>query len=170
VIVDANVLIYAVDRTSPFHTSAATWLTAALNGPTRTGLPWPTLTAFQRIATNPRAAANPLTPKAAWEHIEAWLAAPAAWIPVPGPRHAEVLGELIAAGDLRGNLVADAHLAALAIEHGVPICSYDSDFARFPHHPRFSPPPRPPPIRGAGMSPFLFCARWRRSGRQHQRT
>lgn len=131
VIVDANVLLYAADRGSPFHAPSAAWLDEALNGPARVGFPWPSLIAFLRIATHPRAAANPLTSREAWSLADDWLEADAAWIPVPGARHAEVFRRLVIDGDLRGNLVPDAHLAALAIEHGVGICSADSDFARF---------------------------------------
>jgi toxin-antitoxin system PIN domain toxin len=131
VIVDANILLYAVDATSPFHERARAWLEEALNGPTRIGFPWPTLTAFLRLSTHARASLHPLTPTRAWEFIDEWLAAEPAWIPVPTSRHAEVLKRLTVDGDLHGNLVSDAHLAALAIEHGVGICSADSDFARF---------------------------------------
>ncbi|MFD1827175.1 type II toxin-antitoxin system VapC family toxin [Mumia zhuanghuii] len=130
-IVDANVLLYAVDRTSPFHEVAADWLEGALSGTTRIGFPWPTLLAFQRIATHPRASASPRSPAEAWSFVEDWIQAEQAWIPVPGPRHAEVLGRLLVDGDLRANLVPDAHLAALALENGVGVCSFDSDFARF---------------------------------------
>jgi hypothetical protein len=132
VIVDANVLLYAIDSESPFHGAARTWLEQALEGPTRIGFPWVTLTAFLRISTHPRASAEPLTPAEAWSFVKDWLAAEPAWIPGPTPRHAEVLERLVIEGDLRGNLVTDAHLATLAIEHGVGVCSADSDFARFP--------------------------------------
>lgn len=130
-IVDANVLLYAVDTNSAFHKPSRDWLENALNGPHRIGFPWVSLTAFQRISTHPRISANPLTPEQAWSHIQDWLDADQSWVPEPGSRHAEVFAELIISGDLRGNLVTDAHLAALAIEHGVGICSLDSDFARF---------------------------------------
>ncbi|MDT5348944.1 MAG: uncharacterized protein QOH91_2231 [Mycobacterium sp.] len=130
-IVDANVLLYAVDSGSAFHEPAKDWLEKALNGPTRVGLPWASLTAFQRIATHPRASATPLSPRQAWSYVADWLAADRSWIPMPTDRHAGVLQRLIIDGDLRGNLVIDAHLAALAIEHGVGICSADTDFARF---------------------------------------
>lgn len=131
-IVDANVLLYAVDSGSAFHKSSKIWLENALNGPARIGFPWVSLTAFQRIATHPRVSANPLKPHDAWSYVTDWLEADQAWVPHPGERHAEILGRLLVHGDLRGNLVTDAHLAALAIEHGVGICSFDSDFARFP--------------------------------------
>ncbi len=130
-LVDANILLFAVDRTSPFHRSAADWLTLQLNGPRRVGLPWQTLVAFLRISTHPRAADRPLSSDVAWSHVEAWLSAPAAWVPQPTERHAEVLGSLIRSYQLSGNLVSDAQLAALAIEHGLTVCSADSDFARF---------------------------------------
>lgn len=130
-IVDANVLLYAVDDTSRFHVTARAWLESAMNGVERVGLPWATLMAFQRIITHPRATTNPLAAEQAWTFISDWLDADQAWVPVPGARHREILGTLLVDGDLRGNLVTDAHLAALALEHGVGICSFDSDFARF---------------------------------------
>jgi uncharacterized protein len=131
-IVDANVLLYAVDASSPFHQPARNWLETSLNEPARIGLPWASLLAFQRISTHPRASARPLSPSQAWSFVADWLDADATWVPVPGDSHAEIIRDLIVAGDLRGNLVTDAHLAALAIEHGVGVCSADSDFARFP--------------------------------------
>ena len=130
-IVDANVLLHAVDSTSHFHTTAQTWLEKAMNGVERVGLPWVSLMAFQRIITHPRVTANPLTPADAWSYITDWLDADQAWVPAPGSRHRDILGQLLIDGDLRGNLVADAHLAALAIEHGTAICSFDSNFTRF---------------------------------------
>jgi len=131
-LVDANVLLFAVDRTSPFHAPASRWLTDRLNGPGRVGLPWQSLGAFLRISTHPRAANRPLSPADAWKHVEDWLDADPAWIPQPTNRHATVLGSLIEKHHLRGNLVSDAQLAALAIEHGLAVCSADTDFARFP--------------------------------------
>ncbi|MGC0272077.1 TA system VapC family ribonuclease toxin [Pseudactinotalea sp. Z1739] len=130
-IVDANILLYAVDNQSHFHTTARTWLDSAMNGVERVGLPWVSLMAFQRIITHPRVTAHPLAPADAWSHITDWLDADQAWVPTPGARHREVLGQLLIEGNLQGNLVTDAHLAALAIEHGTGICSFDSDFARF---------------------------------------
>lgn len=130
-IVDANVLLYAVDEQSHFHVAAREWLDSALNGAERVGLPWASLLAFQRIITHPRVTESPLTPATAWGYITDWLDAEQAWQPSPGPRHREILGRLLSQGNLHGNLVTDAHLAALAIEHGTGICSFDSDFARF---------------------------------------
>ena len=130
-LVDANILLFAVDSASPFHDRAARWLTERLNGTRRVGLPWQNLGAFLRIATHPRATSRPLSPDEAWSLVAEWLAAGSAWIPGPTERHAEVLGGLVRTYQLRGNLIADGQLAALAIEHGLTICSADTDFARF---------------------------------------
>ena len=131
-LVDANVLLYSVDEDSPFHGRARDWMVAALNGPQRVGLPWVSLWAFVRIVTNPRALTDPLTPGEAWEYVEGWLDAPAAWVPAPGHGHREILGSLLPGHDLRAGLVTDGVLAAIAIEHGLTVVSADSDFARFP--------------------------------------
>lgn len=130
-LVDANLLLYAADERSPYNRAAVEWITAQLNGPRRVGLPWQSLGAFLRIATHPRAMARPLMPAPAWQQVTDWLDAPAAWVPVPGRSHAELLGDLITRYDVRGNLVPDAQLAALALEHGLTVCSADTDFARF---------------------------------------
>jgi hypothetical protein len=106
-------------------------MTDVLNGPARVGLPWQSLTAFLRIATHPRAFERPLEPNAAWERITDWLAAPASWVPGPGAQYPRILGELIRTYGLTGNLIPDAALTALAIEHGVSLISTDTDFARF---------------------------------------
>jgi toxin-antitoxin system PIN domain toxin len=130
-LVDANILLFAVNESAPEHSRAAAWLEDALNGNRRVGLPWESLTAFVRLATNPRAVPKPLAPADAWSFVEDWLAAPAAWVPVPTERHAAVLGDLVRRHRPVAKLVPDAHLAALAIEHGVEIISADTDFARF---------------------------------------
>lgn len=130
-LVDANLLLFAVDSASPFHEAAAAWLEATLNGERRVGLPWESLTAFVRVATHPRASDRPLRPDQAWVFVEEWLAAPTVWVPLPTDRHASVLGGLLGRYRLAGNLVPDAHLAAIAIEHGLTVCSADTDFARF---------------------------------------
>lgn len=130
-LVDANLLLYAADERSPHNHAAAEWITEQLNGPRRVGLPWQSLAAFLRIATHPRALTNPLTPAVAWRQVSEWLAAPAAWVPAPGSSHAELLGDLVTRYEIGGNLVPDAQLAALALEHGLMVCSADTDFARF---------------------------------------
>jgi toxin-antitoxin system PIN domain toxin len=131
VLVDANILLYSIDVTSAFHRRADTWLTEALNGSRRVGIPWISLAAFLRIATNPRASKHPLTPALAWEHIDGWLDAPATWVPEPGRGHRDILRDLVTRLDMRAGLVTDAVMAAICIEHGLDIVSADSDFARF---------------------------------------
>lgn len=131
-LVDANILLYAVDERSAAHERALTWIEGALNGPQRIGLPWQSLTAFVRIVTHPRALPAPLTPDEAWSYVDDWLDAPAAWVPEPGPSYRTILAGLVRDLDLRGNLVSDAALAAMALEYGVAVVSADSDFARFP--------------------------------------
>ena len=130
-LVDANILLFAVDDSSPFHAAAAEWIVEQLNGSRRVGLPWQVLGAFLSIATNPRAAEHPLSPDEAWAQVDEWLSADVAWIPGPTERHADVLRSLVLSHQLRGNLVSDAQLAALAVEHGLTIYSGDTDFARF---------------------------------------
>jgi toxin-antitoxin system PIN domain toxin len=103
----------------------------ALEGSRRVGIPWQTIGAFLRISTHPRLFERPLTSAEAWHAIKGWLDAPACWIPTAGERTAHILGELLTSQDVRGNLITDAQLAALAIEHGLPVVSADSDFARF---------------------------------------
>lgn len=131
-ILDANVLIYAADRSSDRHKVAAAFITDALNGDCRIGLPWQTLGAFLRLVTHPRIMSDPLSPREAWKDVEGWLSTEVAWMPEAGPRTAQILGGLMQRHGCTGNLVADAQLAALAIEHSVPVVSADSDFARFP--------------------------------------
>lgn len=131
-LVDANILLYSVDTSSPFHARADDWMVSALNGGRRVGLPWMSLLAFLRISTNPRASERPLTPDEAWEHVDGWLGARSVWTPEPGPGYRSILHDLMTRLDVRAGLVTDAYLAALCLEHGLTIVSADSDFARFP--------------------------------------
>jgi uncharacterized protein len=130
-LVDANLLIYARNEGDPRHAEAGSWLQEVLNGPVRIGLPWPSLSTFLRLSTHPRAFGQPLSVDDATDQVLGWLAAPAAWIPLPTSSHAQVLTDLLRRHRVVGPLVSDAVLVALAIEHGVPIASTDSDFARF---------------------------------------
>ncbi len=130
-LVDANILLFATDDASPFHEPAAEWLAERLNGLRRVGLPWQVLSAFLRISTHPRAGRHVLSPDQAWSQVDDWLTADVVWIPAPTERHAEVLRSLVLSHQLRGNLISDAQLVALAIEHGLTVCSADTDFARF---------------------------------------
>lgn len=131
-LVDANLLVYAHDRSSSFHQPCRRWLQEQLEGPRRVGIPWQSIVAFLRLTTNPRVVNNPLRPGAAWRHVESWFASPVAWRPLPTERHGELLGRYVVDLELTANHVTDAHLAALAVEHGLELCSNDSDFARFP--------------------------------------
>jgi toxin-antitoxin system PIN domain toxin len=130
-LIDASILLYAVDATSPQQRRTAQWLSEQLSGSRRVGFPWQSLVAFVRIATHPKAAWQPLTPDDAWSYVADWLAPEVAWVPTPTEQHGRILAGLIKDYQLRGNLVADAELAALAIEHGLTVCSADTDFARF---------------------------------------
>lgn len=130
-LLDANLLLYAVHRRAKQHEAAAAWLTEQLNGSRRVAFPWQSVHAFLRISTHPRAFERPLPPKTAWGLVADWLAAPVSWTPEPGPAYAQLLGRLISTYEVRGNLVPDAALAALAIEHGLTVISSDTDFALF---------------------------------------
>ncbi len=132
ILLDANLLIYAHVTSFPQHVRAREWLDAQLGGSGPVGLPWPTLLGFLRIVTNPRVFQRPEPMAWAWRQVSAWLDAEVAWIPQPTERHREVLGSLLQGAGVQANLVPDAHLAALAIEHGLVVCSTDGDFARFP--------------------------------------
>ena len=131
VVVDANVLLYAVDSESAHHEEALVWLDTSLAGAEAVGLAWIALLAFIRIGTNHAILAEPMTVDEAVGQVEAWLAAPAAVLAQPTARHAGVLRGLLRETGTAGNLTTDAHLAALAVEHAAEIVSYDRDFARF---------------------------------------
>jgi toxin-antitoxin system PIN domain toxin len=132
ILVDANLLVYARVSGMPEHEAAREWLDDRLNGAPRVGLPWPSLLAYMRLVTNPRVFERPETVDAAWKQVEQWLDIAAVWIPTPGDRHRQILGGMLASIGGRANLVPDAHLAALAVEHGLTLCSTDGDFGRFP--------------------------------------
>jgi toxin-antitoxin system PIN domain toxin len=130
-LVDANILVYAHVSSFPQHGAARDWLDRQLNGSALVGLPWASLLAFLRLVTNSRIFEHPESIAGAWNQVQEWLACETVWAPAPTKRHAEVLGELLKLPGVHGNLVPDAHLAALAIEHGLTLCSTDGDFARF---------------------------------------
>jgi uncharacterized protein len=131
IIVDANLLIYAHERASPEHGVARRWLEARLSGRPRVGLPWPSLVAFVRLVSNPRLVERPTPVSEAWERVREWLGRPQAWVPVAGEEHLFILEQLLRSGGMTSSLVPDAHLAALAIEHGLILCTADRGFARF---------------------------------------
>ena len=131
VLVDTNVLLYAVNRRLPQHRPARRWIEAALSGDEPVGLAWMALLAFVRIVTRPALSPRPLTADAAFDLVDAWLSAPAATVVAPTTRHAALVRGLLSESGTAGNLVVDAHLAALAVEHRARICTFDRDFARF---------------------------------------
>lgn len=130
-LVDVNLLLYAADTLSRFNPAAREWLLEQLNGSRQVGLPWQSLASFLRLSTHPRLSARPLSPEEAWREVSTWLESPVAWLPEPGPGYAAILGDLLARYEVSGNLVPDAQLAALALEHGLTVYSADTDFARF---------------------------------------
>ncbi len=131
ILVDANLLLYAKFEDMPQNRAARAWLEEQLTSPGRVGIPWQSILAFIRLSTNGRIFTRALTPQAAWQQVLEWLANRRVWIPEAAEDHVVVLGRLLETTHATGNLVSDAHLAALAIEHGLTLCSADSDFARF---------------------------------------
>jgi toxin-antitoxin system PIN domain toxin len=131
ILLDANILIYAVNEDAPIHRKAKSWLESAISGPDTVGFSWNVLLAFLRLTTRPGLFRNPLPLETSLDFIASWLEQPSATIVNAGPRHLRILRELLLPIGAGGNLTSDAHLAALAIEHGAELCSSDSDFARF---------------------------------------
>jgi toxin-antitoxin system PIN domain toxin len=132
ILIDANLLLYAYDASSAQHQRAHAWLSRVLAGPQPVRFAWMSLLAFLRIGTDSRIFARPLTIAEAEAAVASWLALPAVAIVDPGERHWTILSELLRAAQPRAALVMDAHLAALAIEHGITLCTSDRDFSRFP--------------------------------------
>jgi uncharacterized protein len=130
-IVDANLLLYSVDAQSPRHQAARLWLTRQLSGDDTIAFAWGGLLAFLRLSTNPRVFEQPLSADRAFDVIDDWLRQPCVVIVHPGARHPTLVRQLLSPLGTAGNLVSDAHLAALAIEHGAELNSCDTDFARF---------------------------------------
>ena len=130
-VVDANVLLYAVNADSRHHEASRRWLDGALAGGDVVGFSWMVLTAFLRISTKVGLFPQPLVPGEAVDQVRQWLGAPGASVVSPTAAHAELLARLIDQVGTGGNLVNDAHVAALALEHGADVVSYDADFGRF---------------------------------------
>ncbi|MCG6923772.1 MAG: type II toxin-antitoxin system VapC family toxin [Acidobacteria bacterium] len=132
ILVDANLLIYAIDSDAPLHRQAREWLEGALSGTTRVGLAWIVLLAFLRITTRAGILVHPLSLAEATDYVDSWLDQPFVESLPTGPDHWGILRSLLAATGTAGNLTSDAHIAALAIEHRATIYSTDHDFGRFP--------------------------------------
>lgn len=131
-LVDANVLLYAVNEDAPQHSKARAWLENALTGPEPVGFDWTVLLAFLRLSTRSAVFPRPLSVAQAMEVVASWLGQPCAEIVDPAERHLDVLRRLLEPLSTAGNLTSDAHLAALALEFGAELCSCDADFGRFP--------------------------------------
>ncbi len=141
-LLDLNLLLYAVDETSPHHDLAREWVEATLSGPQTVALAWSVLLGFVRLSTRAAVFRAPLELDQALDLVDSWLAQPSTTVIHPTDRHATVLRSLLAPLGTAGNLTTDAHLAALSIEHGAELCSTDADFSRFPGV-RWSNPLRP---------------------------
>lgn len=132
ILVDANLLLYAAHPEARDHRAALGWLEATLAGMQRVAIPWPSILAFVRISANGRAFQRAVPVGDAWRQVSDWLESPNVWIPSPTERHRALLDGLIPLCGGGSDLIHDAHLATLAIEHGLTLCSTDGDFARFP--------------------------------------
>lgn len=132
IIPDVNLLVYAYNRDARDHAAARRWWEDLLSGSESVGLPWAVTCGFIRIMTHPAVLSTPLAPARAMAHVQSWFERTNVEALDPGPRHLEVLGRLLGAVGVGGNLTTDAHLAALAIEHRCVVHSNDADFARFP--------------------------------------
>lgn len=132
ILVDVNLLLYAVFADSTRHAPARLWLDGVLTGVEPVALPWAVLAGFIRISTNPRVMTHPLTLEAAIAHMEEWIALPIVRVIGPTSRHGLEFARMLRGAQARGNLVTDAHLAALAEEHDCTLASTDVDFAKFP--------------------------------------
>jgi toxin-antitoxin system PIN domain toxin len=128
---DLNLLIYAIDEDAAPHPGARDWLEGVLSGTESVAFAWSVLLGFLRISTNPVALERPLSTGEALDYVDSWLGQPVAEVVHPTQRHASILRDLLDPLGAAGNLTSDAHLAALAIEHGAELCSRDADFSRF---------------------------------------
>jgi len=132
IVPDVNLLVYAYNEDAPLHEQARDWWEELANGTERIGFPWMVAAGFVRIVTQHRTAIRPVSPERAVDLIAEWLSLPQVAPLNPGSQHLSILRQLVVAAGVGGNLVTDAHIAALAIEHQAEVHSNDSDFARFP--------------------------------------
>jgi toxin-antitoxin system PIN domain toxin len=130
-LVDANVLIYAHDGSSPHHEPARRWLEDAFSDADEVAIALVSILAFLRIMTHPGVFDPPMTVQDAVSIVSEWLSLPNVGVAQPTSRHWELIAELARTGKVRGPMLMDVHLAALAIEHGATLCTTDRDFARF---------------------------------------
>lgn len=131
-VVDLNLLLYAINRDSPRHAASKDWLESILSGEESVAIPWIVVLGFLRLSTSSQVFPRPISVEQAVDIVDGWLAQPPVIALNPGDEHWRVLTRLLMEAGSAGNLTTDAHLAALAIEHGAELCSTDADFARFP--------------------------------------
>jgi toxin-antitoxin system PIN domain toxin len=132
ILLDTNILIYATIVGQPEFPAANAWLNAQFDSGIRIGMPWQSLLGYVRITTNRGSFEHPEPVTSAWQRVQEWLAVDNVWAPTPTERHADELDRLLRIPGVTHNHVSVAHLAALAIEHGLTVCSADTDFAKFP--------------------------------------
>jgi uncharacterized protein len=132
ILVDANLPLYAHNKAAAQYRAARSWFEDAMSGQQIVLLPWTTLLAFLRISTSPRVWSDPFEMSEAASIVDEWLSLPNVNVPQPGARHWPILAGLMNSAQCRSPIVMDAHLAALAIEHGATLCTTDRGFARFP--------------------------------------
>jgi uncharacterized protein len=128
---DVNLLLYAINTDSPQHKAARTWLEASFAGAGGIAFAWPALVGFLRLSTRSGIFGQPLSLDRALELMNEWLDHPAAHVIAPTDRHAPILAGLLVGRGRGGNLASDAHIAALAIEHGAELGTFDRDFEQF---------------------------------------
>lgn len=131
ILVDANLLLYAVNADLPQHARARPWWEGVLSGTQAVGIPWVVILAFLRLSTNPRIFERPLSVEQSMAYVDQWMEQPPVDAVAPGLNHWPVLRNLMEATGTGGNLTTDAHIAALALEHGYTVYSADNDFRRF---------------------------------------
>ena len=131
-LLDANLLLYAHTEDLPQHAATRAWIERCFADGDVFGLAWPAVVAFLRLCTQKGVLLRPSTIEAATAMIDGWFASPQVTLVAPGPRHWSLLRHLLAAGQGTGNLVPDAHLAALALELDATLCTNDHGIARFP--------------------------------------
>lgn len=130
-LLDLNVLIYAVNRDSPSHDAAKSWLERTLGQDEAVGFPWIVILGFLRVTTGQRTMRAPVGAAEALALVDGWLSLPNVLLVNAGESHWAILRDLLSAAGTAGNLTTDAHIAALAIEHEAELCSTDADFGRF---------------------------------------
>ncbi len=132
IVPDLNLLVYAHSVGAPLHTPARRWWEDLVNGTERVGVPWVVAVGFVRLMTHPRVLSQPAAPERAVDLVADWFSSPSVLPLNPGARHLALFREMLSAAGVGGNLVTDAHIAALAVEHQAEVHSNDGDFARFP--------------------------------------